>query len=104
MRGYQLGWQWRTIRAIGTSSNGLTVAEIAKREEIGIRTIYRDLDALQGVGVHLDAERAEWNNRWAFIDMFIFKIPPPFTPSEFVFLCFYKDLIDKWVRAGAWVR
>jgi hypothetical protein len=47
MRGDQLARQWRVIRAIEASPNGLTVAEIADREETGIRTIYRDLEALQ---------------------------------------------------------
>jgi len=47
MRGDQLARQWRIIRAIESSPAGLTVAEIAKREETGIRTVYRDLDALQ---------------------------------------------------------
>jgi predicted DNA-binding transcriptional regulator YafY len=47
MRGDQLARQWRVIRAIEVSPNGLTVAEIAKREETGIRTIDRDLEALQ---------------------------------------------------------
>ena len=39
MRGDQLARQWRIIRAIEASPSGLTVAEIAKREETGIRTI-----------------------------------------------------------------
>jgi predicted DNA-binding transcriptional regulator YafY len=47
MRGDQLARQWRIIRAIEASPSGLTVAEIAKRETTGIRTIYRDLEALQ---------------------------------------------------------
>ena len=47
MRGDQLARQWRIIRGIGTSPNGLTVTEIAQREETGIRTIYRNLEALQ---------------------------------------------------------
>ena len=47
MRGDQLYRQWRVIRAIEASPNGLTVDEIANREEIGLRTIYRDLGALQ---------------------------------------------------------
>ena len=47
MRGDQLAPQWRVIRAIEASPNGLTVSEIAKREETEIRTIYRDLEALQ---------------------------------------------------------
>ena len=35
MRGDQLSRQWRVIRAIEASPNGLTVAEIAQREETG---------------------------------------------------------------------
>jgi predicted DNA-binding transcriptional regulator YafY len=34
-------------RAIDASPNGLTVTEIAQRGGTGIRTIYRDLEALQ---------------------------------------------------------
>ncbi len=49
MRGDQLAGG-RIIRAIEASPDGLTVAEIAKREETGIRTIYRDLKALQAAG------------------------------------------------------
>jgi hypothetical protein len=46
MRGDQSTRQRRIIRSIEASTNGLTVAEIATREETGIRTIYRDLQAL----------------------------------------------------------
>ena len=82
MRGDQLARQWRIIRAIETSPSGLTVAEIAKREETGIRTIYRDLDALQVAGFPLYNEKVENANRWAFVDTFKFKIPAPFTLTE----------------------
>jgi hypothetical protein len=51
------------------------VAEIAKREETGIRTIYRDLEALQVAGFPPYNEKVENTNRWAFIDTFKFKIP-----------------------------
>ncbi len=47
MRGDQLARQWRVIRAIEASPGGLSVTEIAEREETGIRTIYRDLEAFQ---------------------------------------------------------
>jgi len=93
MRGDQLSRQWRVIRAIEASPNGLTVAEIAKREETGIRTIYHDLEALQPAGFPLYTERVERATRWAFIDTFKFKIPPPFTLTELMSLYFYKDLI-----------
>ena len=81
MRGDQLARQWRVARAIEASPNGLTVAELAKQEETGLRTINRDLEPLQASGVLVYTERAERSNRWAFIDTFIFKIPPLFIPS-----------------------
>jgi len=90
MRGDQLARQWRIIRAIEDSPNGLTVTEIAQREETGIRTIYCDLEALQAAGSPLYTERA---NCWAFIDTFKFKIPTPFTLTKLMSLYFYKDLI-----------
>ena len=95
MRGDQLARQWRIIRAIEASPNGLTVTEIAQREETGIRTIYRDLEALQAAGFPLYTERADRTNRWALIDTFKFKIPPPFTLSDFIFIYSYKDLVRK---------
>ena len=82
MRGDQLARQWRVIRVIEASPGGLTVTEIAEREETGIRTIYRDLEALQAAGFPIFTERVERANRWAFIDTFKFKIPPPFTRSK----------------------
>ena len=80
MRGDQLARQWRVIRAIESSSNGLTVAEIAKREETGLRSIYRDLEALQSAGFPLYTEKVDKANRWVFVDTYKFKIPAPFTP------------------------
>ena len=95
MRGDQLARQRRTIRAIQASPNGLTVTEIAQREETGIRTIYGDLDALQAAGFSLYSERADRTNRWAFMDAFKFKIPPPFTLSDYISIYSYKDLVRK---------
>jgi len=93
MRGDQLARQWLIIQPIEASPNGLTVTEIAQREEAGTRTIYRDLEALQAAGFPLYTERAEKANRWAFIDTFKFKIPLPFTVTELISLYFYRDLV-----------
>ncbi len=79
MRGDQLARQWPIIRAIEASPNGLTVIEIAQREEIGTRPIYRDLRPLHAARFPLYPQRADQDNRWAFIDTFKFKIPPSFT-------------------------
>jgi predicted DNA-binding transcriptional regulator YafY len=93
MRGDQLARQWHIIRAIEASPNGLTVTEIAQREETRIRTVYRDLEALQEAGFPLYTEKVERANRWAFIDTFKFKISPPFTLTELMSLYFYKELV-----------
>ena len=95
MRGDQLARQWRIIRAIEASLNGLTVKEIAQREETRIRAIYRDLEALQALGFPLYRERADRTNRRALIDAFNFKSTPPFTLSDFIFIYSYKDLVRK---------
>jgi hypothetical protein len=95
MRGDQLTRQWRVIRAIEASPNGLTLAEIAQREETGIRTIYRDLETLQAGGGSLYTERVDLANRWVFIDTFPSRTPPAFTLTEFMPFYFYKDLVRK---------
>jgi hypothetical protein len=93
MSGDQLYRQWGVVRTIEASPDGLTAARIAQREETGIRTIYRDLEALQAAGFPLYTEKVERATRWAFIDTFKFKIPPPFTLTELMSLNFYKDLV-----------
>ena len=53
MRGDQLALQWRVIRAIEASPNGLTIDEKAAREETRIRTIYSGLGAIHAAGFPL---------------------------------------------------
>lgn len=93
MRGDQLARQWRIIKSIEASGKGLTVAELAERENIGVRTIYRDLVALQEAGFPLYTERVERASRWNFIDSYKFRIPPPFTLTELMSLHLYRDFV-----------
>jgi hypothetical protein len=67
MRGGQLGLRRRIIRAIEASPSGLAVAEIAKREETGVRTIYSDLEALQLCAFPPYTEKVDWANHLTFI-------------------------------------
>jgi predicted DNA-binding transcriptional regulator YafY len=93
MRGERLARQWRILRAIEASPQGLTVAELAELEGVGLRTAYRDLEALQEAGFPLYAERVERASRWMFVDTFRFKVPPPFTVTELMALHLYGDLV-----------
>jgi predicted DNA-binding transcriptional regulator YafY len=92
MRGDQLARQWRVLRAIEASPKGLTVAEIAHEEGVGLRTAYRDLEALQVAGFPLYTEKIEGTKRWAFVDTYRFRVPTPFTLTELMALHLYGDL------------
>ena len=93
MRGDQLARQWRILRHIEASKHGLTVADLADMEGIGLRTAYRDLVALQEAGFPLFTERVERSNRWAFVDTYTFQVPKPFTMTELMSLLLYSDLV-----------
>lgn len=93
MRGEQLARQWRILRHIEASKNGMTVAEMADLEGIGVRTAYRDLEALQEAGFPLYYEKVDRINRWAFVDTYKFRVPQPFTMTELMSLHLYSDLI-----------
>jgi len=75
MRCDQQSRQWRVIRAIAASPNGLTVTGITKPEEIGIRKIHRDPEALQATGVPPYTERVERPTRSTFMETFKFQFP-----------------------------
>ena len=51
MSGDPLARQWRVTRPIEASPRGVTVSEIAKGEQTGMRTICRDMEALPDGGV-----------------------------------------------------
>ena len=86
MRADQLSRRWRNIRAIEASPEGFTATKIGKREQTGFRTIYRGLVAFQSAGFPLHTQRVQGANRFAFIDTFTFKIPPPFSLTELMSL------------------
>jgi len=73
----------------------LTVAEIAKPEETGIRTSCRDLEAPRAAKGHLHTKRAKQVNLWAFVDAFKFNISSLFTSTELISPRTNRDLL--WV-------
>jgi len=92
MRGDQLSRQWRILRQIEVSRNGLTAAEIAELGDISLRTAYRDLDDLQQAGFPLYAEAGENGRRWKMVETYKLKTPPPFTTTELLSLYLSEDL------------
>lgn len=89
----QLARQWRVLRLIEASQAGLSVAEITEETGISLRTVYRDLEALQEAGFPLYSERVGQAQKWAFVDAFKFQLPQPFSLTELMSLQVYSDLI-----------
>jgi predicted DNA-binding transcriptional regulator YafY len=92
MRGDQLSRQWRILKQIEVSKNGLTTAEIAEIGGASLRTAYRDLGDLQLAGFPLYTEKGEKGNLWKFVDTYEFKAPLPFTFTELMALHLSRDL------------
>ena len=47
MRGTQLARQWKIIKLIESHTKGITVTQLANELEVPLRTVYRDLEAIQ---------------------------------------------------------
>jgi hypothetical protein len=102
MRGDQLARQWRVIRAIEASPNGLAVAEIAQREETGIRRIYRDLEAHHSPG-HAKARRAPreiFRLLLSFLDIFL---PPSYPIRKTIKAFSAKPPLRSWRPSVRWL-
>lgn len=74
MHGGQLSRQWRKVRAIEASPNGLNLPEIFKWKETSIPTTDPDPGVPQAAGFLMDTEILERAKRWAFREPFKIKI------------------------------
>ena len=93
MRGEQLARQWRILRALESNRYGMTVADLAEQEGCHVRTIWRDLAALQDAGFPIYSEKEGQRSRWAFIEGYTHQLPVPFTVMELMSLYFYRDIL-----------
>ncbi len=92
MRGDQLARQWRVLKKIEGSPQGLTVKEIEELEGVSNRTAYRDLEALQDAGFPLYTDKGEGpGQRWKFVETYKFSVPQPFTFTELLSLHMSRD-------------
>ena len=94
MRGDQLTRQWRILRAIEASKQGVTVAELAAEEGCHSRTVWRDLAAIQAAGFPLYSEKDGFQSRYSFVEGYKFHLPVPFTVTELMSLYFYRDILQ----------
>lgn len=93
MRGAQIARQWKILRLVESRRRGLTAQELSNELETDLRTVYRDLEALQGAGFPLYTERVGRSSYWRPVDGFKSNLPFPFTMTELASLHMSRDLM-----------
>ncbi len=81
MRGIQLARQWCIIQLLESRTKGMTAQEIASELEGDIRTVYRDLEALQAAGFPLYTNREGKKSYWKMLEGSKSDLGIPFTAS-----------------------
>jgi predicted DNA-binding transcriptional regulator YafY len=91
-RGDQLARQWKIIQALIASRRGRSVPELAEMVECTVRTVYRDLEALQFAGFPVTTEREGHRMVWSLIDPARHTLPIPLSLPELTALYFGRSL------------
>ncbi len=91
-RGDQLARQWKIIQALITSRRGRSVPELAEMVECTVRTVYRDLEALQDAGFPVTTERDGHRMVWSLLDPARHTMPIPLSLPELTALYFGRSL------------
>lgn len=93
MRGIQIARQWKILRLLEARSQGVGLNELSVEFEVSLRTIYRDLNALQEAGYPLYNERNGKNAVWKLVESFRKHFPLPLTEAELMALCLSRDIL-----------
>jgi predicted DNA-binding transcriptional regulator YafY len=95
-RNDQVTRQWHLLRLL-ESARGLTLEQLADGLPDDfpkhLRTVRRDLLALEGAGFPMVTERADGQTRWKLLDGFRRLPALGFSPSELMALVFSRDLL-----------
>jgi len=93
MRGAQLARQWKIIRLLESRKRGLSAKVIAEELEADLRTVYRDLDAIQEAGFPVFTDKVGRNVYWKLLDGHKSGIAIPFTLTELMSLHMSQEIL-----------
>lgn len=93
MRGGQITRQWAIIKLLEARTRGLTVAELADRLDAKVRTVYRDMRALESAGFPLYTESGDRGDRWKLMHGSKSHVPLPLTMTELMALHMSRDIL-----------
>jgi predicted DNA-binding transcriptional regulator YafY len=92
-RGDQLGRQWRLIQLLARPQ-GLALSGAARELACSIRTVWRDLRALENAGFPVYSDREGRQSVWRLERTFSDRLPVPLTLPEALALFVSRDLLD----------
>lgn len=82
MRGDQISRQWRLVRALAGQTEGLPAQTLSDELGVSVRTVYRDLEVLERVGIPLVQDREGRQVRWRLMDPRGVRLGPLWTAEE----------------------
>lgn len=85
-RGDQISRQWQILQILESRRMGVSVPDLANELEENVRTIYRDMEALEQAGFPLFTDKVEGVERWFFVEGYKSNIPVPLTLTELMAL------------------
>ncbi len=94
MRGTQMARQWKIIRLMESRKYGISGNELAIELDTPLRTIYRDLKAIEEAGFPLYTDKDGKNSVWKMVDGFKKDFPIPMTGTELMALHMSRDLLS----------
>ncbi|MFH0799877.1 MAG: transcriptional regulator [Pseudomonadota bacterium] len=90
-RGDQISRQWQILRILEARRMGVTVPDLAKELDSQVRTIYRDMEALELAGFPFSTDKEDGVERWFFVEGHRLKIPIPLSLTELMALSIASD-------------
>ena len=94
MRGTQMARQWKIIQIMETRRTGISGADLAKELKAPLRTVYRDLEAIQEAGYPIYTDKDGKNSYWKLLDNFRKGFPVPLTATELMALHTSRELLS----------
>lgn len=85
-RGDQVSRQWKILQILETKKFGASVPGLAKELGTNVRTIYRDMEALEAAGFPLYQEKSGGAERWLFVEGYRARMPLPLDMTEIMAL------------------
>ena len=104
-RGNQLARQWQLLQLIDQPA-GIAVDDAARKLDCTVRTIWRDLSALQKAGFPLYDDKGADGRRslWKLEEQFTLGLPVKLSLAETAALVMSRDLLRPAYRAPGRVR